>query len=115
MDMTGQAPEGPKSGVEGIIDAVADLLQTVVDWLRQEAAGLIREKIVLPVQRLGLTLASAAAAAALLAVGLIFLAVAGFLVLADFVSYPGALAIIGGGYMLASAVFLVIKVRSIQK
>jgi len=115
MDMTGQAPEGPKSGVEGIIDAVADLLQTVVDWLRQEAAGLIREKIVLPVQRLGLTLASAAAAAALLAVGLIFLAVAGFLVLADFVSYPGALAIIGGVYMLASAVFLVIKVRAIQK
>ncbi len=115
MDMTGQAPEGPKSGVEGIIDAVADLLQTAVDWLRQEAAAVVREKIVLPVQRLGLTLASAAAAAALLAVGLIFLAVAGFLVLADFVSYPGALAIIGGVYMLASAVFLVIKVRSIQK
>lgn len=115
MAATDQTPEGPKSGVEGIIDAVADLLQTAVDWLRQEAAAVVREKIVLPVQRLGLTLASAAAAAALLVVGLIFLAVAGFLVLAGWVGYPGALAIIGGVYILASAVFLVIKVRSIQK
>jgi len=115
MDALGQAPEGPKSGVEGIIDAAADLLQTVVDWLRQEAGSLIHDKVVLPVQRLGLTLASASAAAALFVVGLIFLAVAGFLLLAEWVGYPGALAIIGGVYMLASAVFLVIKVRSIQK
>ena len=48
---------------------------------------------------------------ALLALGASF----GFLVLADWVGYPGALAIIGGVYILASAVFLVIKVRSIQK
>lgn len=115
MDAIGQAPEDPKSGVEAIIDAVADLLQTAVDWLRQEAAAVVHDKIVLPVQRLGLTLASATAAAVLLVVGLMFLAVAGFLVLADFVGYPGALAIIGGAYVLVSAVFLVIKVRSIQK
>ena len=51
----------------------------------------------------------------MLALGLTFLAVAGFLVLADWVGYPGALAIIGGVYVLASVVFLVIKVRSIQK
>jgi len=115
MVETGQVPEGPKTGVEGIIDAVADLLQTAVDWLRQEAAAVVREKIVLPIQRLGLTLASAIAAAALLALGLTFLAVAAFLVLADFVGYPGALGIIGGVYVLASVVFLIIKVRSIQK
>lgn len=115
MDETGKTPERPAKGVEAIIDAVADLLQTVVDWLRQEAAGLVREKIVLPVQRLGLTLSSALAAALLLVLGLTFLAVAAFLVLADFVGYPGALAIIGGVYVLASLVFLVIKVRSIQK
>jgi hypothetical protein len=115
MAETGQDPEAPRTGIEGIIDAVADLLQTAVDWLRQEAAAVVREKVVLPIQRLGLTLASAAAAAALLVVGLIFLAVAGFLVLADFVGYPGALAIIGGVYILVSIVFLVIKVRSIQK
>lgn len=115
MAGSGQEPEAPKTGIEAIIDAVADLLQTAVDWLRQEAAAVVREKVVLPVQQLGLTLASASAAAAMLALGLTFLAVAGFLVLADWVGYPGALAIIGGVYVLASVVFLVIKVRSIQK
>lgn len=115
MAGSGQEPEAPKTGIEGIIDAVADLLQTAVDWLRQEAAAVVREKVVLPIQKLGLTLASASAAAAMLALGLTFLAVAGFLVLADWVGYPGALAIIGGVYVLASVVFLVIKVRSIQK
>jgi hypothetical protein len=108
-------PEGPRTGVEGIIDAAADLLQTVVDWLRQEAAAVVREKIVLPIQRLGLTLASAIAAAALLVVGLIFIAVAAFLLLAEWVGFPGALLIIGGVYVLASLVFLIIKVRLIQK
>ena len=111
----GQMPAGPRTGIEGIIDALADLLQTAVDWLRQEAAAVVREKVVLPIQRLGLTLASAVAAGALLVVGLIFIAVALFLILAEWVGYPGALLIIGGVYVLASLVFLVIKMRSMQK
>lgn len=110
-----EQPQTTRTGVEGIIDSVADLLQTFVDWLRQEAAALVREKIVLPVQKLGLTLASAAAAAALLVLGLLFIAVALFLLLADLVGYPVALLIIGGVYVLASTVFLIIKVRSMQK
>lgn len=112
---SGQMPEGSRPGIEGIIDAIADLLQTAVDWLRQEAAAVVHDKLVIPVQRLGLTLASAAAAASLLALGLVFIAVALFLLLAEWVGYPGALLIIGGVYVLASVVFLVIKVRSIQK
>jgi hypothetical protein len=112
---TGTTPEAPKTGVEAIIDAVADLLQTFVDWLRQEAAAVMREKIVLPIQKLGLTLASATAAAMLAVTGLIFIAVALFLLLAQWVGYPFALLIIGAVYLIASAVFLVIKVRSMQK
>lgn len=103
------------SGFEAVIDSVADLLQTSVDWLRQEAAGVVQEKIVAPIQRLGLTLASAAAAASLLVLGLTFIAVALFLLLANWVGYPVALLIIGAGLMLGSIVFLVIKVRSMQK
>ncbi|HAL30918.1 MAG TPA: hypothetical protein DCP20_09435 [Coriobacteriia bacterium] len=106
---------GDMTGFEAVIDAVADLLQTAVDWLRQEAAGLVQDKIVAPVQRLGLTLASASAAAALLALGLTFISVALFLLLAQWVGYPGALLIIGGALVLGSAVFLVIKVRLMQK
>lgn len=112
---TGQTPTGPKTGIENIIDAVADLLQTLVDWLRQEAASIVREKIVLPIQKLGLTLASATAAAMLLVVGLIFIAVALYLLLAEAVGHPFALLIIGGVYVLASGVFLFFKARSMQK
>lgn len=115
MVETGQTPEGPKSGIENIIDSVADLLQTFVDWLRQEAAAVVREKVVLPIQRLGLTLASASAAGCLLVVGLIFVAVALFLLLAQAVGYPVALLIIGGVYIIGAAVFLFLKVRLMQK
>lgn len=115
MPDPGQKAEKPSTGIDSIISAVADLLQTVVDWLRQEAGALVHDKIVVPVQRLGLTLASASAAAALLVVGLVFIAVALFLLLAEWVGYPFALLIIGGVYVLASLVFLIIKVRSIQK
>jgi hypothetical protein len=111
----GQGPEVPRAGIEGIIDAVADLLQTASDWVRQEAERVMREKIVLPIQKLGLTLASASAAGCLLVVGLIFIGVALFLLLAEWLTYPGALLAIGGVYVLLSLVFIVIKVRSMQK
>lgn len=115
MAESGQSPDGPKTGVEAIIDAIADLMQTAVDWLRQEAASIVREKIVLPLQKLGLTLASGMAAAVLLVVGLIFIAVSLYLFLAEAVGHPFALLIIGVVYVLASAVFLFLKVRSMQK
>jgi hypothetical protein len=115
MAASGQTSGEPKTGVEQIIDAVADLLQTASDWVRQEAAGVVREKIVLPIQRLGLTLASASAAAALLTFGLMFIAVALFLLLAEWLGYPGALLLIGGVYVVVSVVFIVIKVRLMQK
>jgi len=115
MASSAQKPAGPRTGIEGIIDAVADLLQSAADWVRQEAETVVREKIVLPIQKLGLTLASASAAGCLLVVGLIFIAVALYLVLASWLTHPGALALIGGVYVLASAVFIVIKVRSMQK
>lgn len=103
------------SGFEALVDAVVDLMQTAVEWLRQEAEDLVQEKVVAPVQRLGLTLASASAAAALLALGIAFVAVAIFLLLADALGYPGALLIVGGALILGSVVFLVIKARSMQK
>lgn len=105
----------PRDGIDGIIDAVADLLQTAADWVRQEAASIVREKVVLPLQRLGLTLASASAAGCLLVIGLIFIGVGLFLLLAQWLTYIGALLAIGGVYVLAALVFLIIKARSMQK
>lgn len=97
-----------------VIDAAADLLQTVVDWLRQEAEALVREKIALPLQRAGLTVASAWAAASLLVFGLCFIAVGLLLLLAQWLTWPGALLAIGGVLVLGSVVFTVLKMRSMQ-
>jgi hypothetical protein len=115
--MADTAPKatGPRTGLEGIIDALADLLQTASDWLRQEAEGIIREKVVLPLQKLGLTVISASAAGCLMVVGLIFIAVALYLVLASWLGHPGALGLIGGVYVIASVVFIAIKARSMQQ
>ncbi|MCE5203935.1 MAG: phage holin family protein [Coriobacteriales bacterium] len=104
-----------KDRISALIEMVADLLQTATDWVRQEAEAVIREKVVAPVQRVGLTLASALAAALLAVAGLVFLAVAAFLVLADWLTYPGALAVVGGVYLVASLGFIVVKVRLMQK
>jgi len=115
MEEPAREPENARSGVEDIIDAVADLLQTAVDWLRQEASSLVQEKVVQPVQRVGLTLVSAFAAALLMAVALTFIAVAAFLYLASSLGYPGALLVVGLVLLIAAGVFLVIKARSMQK
>jgi hypothetical protein len=105
----------PAGAVSSIVDAVADLLQSAADWVRQEAGDIVRDRIVLPLQRLGLTLASASAAGCLAALGLAFIAVAAFLFLAQWLTYPGALLAVGGVLVLASAVFTVIKVRWLQR
>ena len=51
-----EPPSARRSDERTVIDAAADLLQTIVDWLRQEAEAAVREKVVLPLQRLGFTL-----------------------------------------------------------
>lgn len=123
-------PEGPKAGSEAsepmapespaperprIVDAVIDLLQTTVDWLRQEVEDTVREKVALPMQKVGIAIGSALAAGCLTAVGLIFIAIALLLVLAQLLTWPGALALIGVVYLIGGAVFLVIKSRSMVR
>lgn len=98
-----------------VIDAAADLLQTVVDWLRQEAEAVVREKIVLPIQRLGLTVASASAAAGLAFLGIGFISVGLFMVLGEAIGYSYALLVIGGVLVIGAVVFTAIKMRLMQK
>ena len=107
------APE-PQPKPESVVDAIADLLQMAVNYLRQEAAGVMRDKIVLPGQQLGMLVAFAMAAAFLLALGLGFVAVALLILLAQWLTWPGALGLIGGVLLIGAAVFTYLKVRSIQ-
>ena len=90
-------------------------MQFIVDWLRQEAESIMHDKVVIPGQKLGLTLASGCAAAMLLAFGLGFIAVGVFMLLGQWLTYPGALLLIGAVLVIGAIIFTVIKVRSFQK
>lgn len=99
----------------GIIEAVADLLQFIVDWLRQEAGSIMHDKVVIPAQKLGLTLASGCAAASLAALGIGFISVGVFMLMGQWLTYPGALLLVGGVLVLGAVIFTVLKMRSMQK
>jgi hypothetical protein len=105
----------PEAKPESLTDAIADLLQMAVNYLRQETAGVMRDKVVLPGQRLGMMVAFALAASFLLAFGLAFVAVALLLLLAQYLTWPGALGAIGGVLLVGAAVLTALKVRSMQQ
>lgn len=108
------ADTGGVSG-QSLIDSIADLLQMTVNYLRQETAGIMRDKVVLPGQRLGAMVAFALAASFLLALGVAFLSVALLLVLAGWLTWPGALGLIGALLVLGAGVSTALKVRSMQR
>lgn len=103
---------GPRNPV---IDAIADLMQTAVDWLRQEAEATVREKIVPPLQQVGILIGAAIGAASAMVMGLIFVAVALVMFLGGWIGYPFAFLAIGGSYMLVALVFTILKVRKMQR
>ena len=113
--MTETEEQLPLEDERSVIDAIADLLQLIVDWLRQEAEGLMREKVVLPLQRLGFTLFAASAAASLMFLGIGFISVGSLILLAQWLTWWGALYAIGGTLLLGSAGFLYFRMRMVQK
>ena len=116
--------QGSASGADGsgethvprnpVIEAIADLMQTAVDWLRQEAEATVREKIVPPLQRVGILIGAAIGAASTMVIGLVFLAVALVMFLGGWIGYPFAFLSIGGLYLLVALAFTIVKVRKMQ-
>jgi hypothetical protein len=118
MSDEGTSPTGEEPQADfltRIIDQLLDLLQTARDWVRQEAEATVREKIVPPLQKVGIAIASAFAAASAMVLGLIFVAVAAIVYLSQLLGVPLAFLIIGGVYLLAALIFTIVKVRSMQK
>jgi hypothetical protein len=98
-----------------ILDQLVDLAQTARDWVRQEAEATVKEKIVPPLQKLGLAIASAFAAASMLVIGLVFVAVAAIVYLSQLMGVPWAFFIVGLVYLAGAAIFTMVKVRSMQR
>jgi hypothetical protein len=109
-----EASEHKDDFLTRILDQLVDLAQTARDWVRQEAEATVREKIVPPLQKVGIAIASAFAAASLFVMGLIFVAVAAIVYLSQLLGVPLAFLIIGGVYLLGAGIFTIVKVRSMQ-
>jgi hypothetical protein len=98
-----------------ILDQLVDLAQTARDWVRQEAEATVKEKIVPPLQKLGITVASAFAAAALLVMGMVFIAVAAMVYLSQLLGVPLAFLIVGSVYLGGAGIFTAIKAKAMQR
>jgi len=107
----------PKKGSnrQSILDLTIELLEALVDWLRHEAEKLVREKVVLPLQRLGLTLIAASAASCLAVLGAMAIAIGLFMLLGQAIGYAYALLLIGAVLLTGSVVFLVVKKKNMAK
>jgi hypothetical protein len=100
---------------ETIVDAIADLLQSLSDWLRQEVGATMREKVVLPLQKAGIAVAAASAAGCLAVIGLVFIAVGLFILLGQAIGYAAAFLLVGGVYLLGAVVFIVVRFKVMQR
>lgn len=108
-----QVPPPPEGG--SIVDAATELVQAVVTYLRQETGDLVREKVVVPIQNAGLSAGLAIAAGLLAAIGGGFIAVALLILLARFITWPGALFLIGLVMMVAAFIIIRTRAKKVQK
>ncbi|MBS3974697.1 MAG: hypothetical protein KGZ89_07525 [Actinobacteria bacterium] len=112
--MSSPAPDNG-SNKKPIMDLVIELLEALVDWLRYEVETIVREKVVLPLQRLGITLFAASAASCLAALGATAIAVGAFMLLGQAIGYAYALLLIGAVLLIGSVVFLIVKKKNMVK
>lgn len=108
-------PERPPNAYERIVEQAADLLQMASDWLRQEAESTVREKVVLPLQRLGLTFAAAVAAGTLFVTGILLIVVGLLVFLGGLIGWHVTLWILGAMLVVCSGIALAVMYRKVQR
>lgn len=108
-----QTPQPPPSR-PSIADAITELIQMFVDYVRQETDSIMHEKVVVPTQKAGQVVAFALAAAMVLFLGVAYLSVSAMMLLAHFVGWIAALAIIGAVLVVGAGGLTYAKMRSMQ-
>lgn len=98
----------------GLIDVGTEFVKTAVTYVRQETGDLVREKVVLPTQRAGTTFGLAIGIALVLVLGVGFLSVGLLMLLASWITWPGALILIGVVLVVVSGIIAYIRARSMQ-
>jgi hypothetical protein len=119
-----EAPDFTETGEEtqagppepgGFVDAVTDLIETAVTYVRQETGDVVREKVVLPTQKAGATVGLAVGVALVLFLGISYVSSGALILLAQYVGWPAALFIVGGILIVASAGIAYARSRSMQR
>lgn len=110
---TDQTPQSPPPR-PSIADAITELVQMFVDYVRQETDSIMHEKVVVPTQKAGQVVAFALAAAMVLFLGVAYLSVSAMMLLAHFVGWIAALAIIGAVLVVGAGGLTYAKMRSMQ-
>lgn len=114
-DPVGRTPRAQESSARpSVADAVTELVQMSVDYVRQETGDVVREKVVLPTQKAGMVVAFALGAASVLVLGICFIAVGALMLLASFIGWVSALFAVGGFMVLVAAFLTYLKTRSLQ-
>lgn len=108
-----EAVPPPPEGV-GLIDEATGLVQTVVDYVRQETGDVVREKIVLPTQQAGATVGLAIGVALVLFLGIAYVTVGAHILLASYIGWPATLFLIGGILIVGSAGIAYFRSRKMQ-
>lgn len=119
-DQPGMDPAGPRPDTQdpparaSVADAVTELVQLSVDYVRQETGDLVHDKVVLPTQKAAMVVAFALGAASVLVLGICFIAVGALMLLASFIGWVSALFAVGGFMVLVAAFLSYLKTRSLQ-
>lgn len=109
------AEQAAGTAAPNLIDSATDLIGTVVSYARQETGDLVHDKVVIPGQKVGVTIGLAITIGILVATGALFIATGVLLVLANWLGWPGALFAVGGVLVVASIITVVIRSRSVQR
>lgn len=116
MDPAGQRPDSLDPPARAsVADAVTELVQLSVDYVRQETGDLVHDKVVLPTQKAGMVVAFALGAASVLVLGICFIAVGALMLLASLIGWISALFAVGGFMVLVAAFLSYLKTRSLQR
>lgn len=97
-----------------VSEAVAELVQTSVNYIRQETGDVMHDKVVVPAQTVGKNVAFALAAAFALILGISFISAAALVFLGPLIGWATTLLLVGGILVLGAAGFTYLRIRSTQ-
>lgn len=112
VDPAAAVPPPPEGG--SLIDEATGLIETAVTYVRQEANDIVREKVVQPIQSAGATVGLAIGVGLVLALGVGYVSVGALILLAQWLTWPGALFLIGGILIVGSAGIAYFRSRKMQ-